>query len=56
MSFDHIAPIYNIGENIFFGNQLNLARTVFTDELMNSHFGTFIGGGEREISPGIACD
>ena len=36
-------PIYNIGENIFFGNQLNLARTVFTDELMNSHSVLLLG-------------
>jgi len=49
MSFDHIAPIYNIGENIFFGNQLNLARTVFTDELMNSHSVLLLGEGRGKF-------
>jgi cyclopropane fatty-acyl-phospholipid synthase-like methyltransferase len=49
MSFDHIAPIYNIGENFFFGNRLNLARTVFTDELMNSRSVLLLGEGRGKF-------
>ena len=45
MSFDHIAPFYNIGENVFFGNQLHLARTFFIDELMNSRSVLLLGEG-----------
>lgn len=46
MSFDQIAHFYNIGENVFFGNQLNLARTVFIDDLINSRSVLLLGEGK----------
>lgn len=45
MSFDRIAPLYNIGENVFFGNQLNLARTIFISEFAKCRSVLLLGEG-----------
>jgi ubiquinone/menaquinone biosynthesis C-methylase UbiE len=45
MTFNRVAPFYEIGEKFFFGNRLELARTVFAEKFKHSRNVLLLGEG-----------